>query len=140
MLGAGEQRPDGRRLHLDSGGDLVVTRAVAAEDQQRGVAGVEGGEDAPHLFALLFGGVQFLGSRGGRRGVRLTFVFLAALAAAEVVEAEADGGAVEPSAGMIPVGARGPPELPEGLDGDLLGATGVADDAGDGARDPGSRT
>src|SRR5690349_11585530 len=136
MLGAREQRADRRRLHLNGGGDFLVARAVAAEDQQGGVAGVEGGENAPHLLTLLFGGVQFLGGRGGRGGVRLTFIFLTPLAAAEVVEAETDGGAVEPSAGMVAVGMRGPPELPEGLDGDLLGASGVADDAGDGARDP----
>ena len=136
MLGAGEQRADRGRLHLDGGGDFVVARAVAAEDQQGGVAGVEGGEDAAHLFALLFRGVEILGGWDRCRGFRLTFVFLAALAAAEVVESEPKGGSVEPSAGMIAMGLGGPPELPESVDGDLLGAAGVADDPGDGARDP----
>ena len=37
---------------------------------------------------------------------------------------------------MVAMSMGGPPKLPEGLDRDLLGASGVADDASDGARDP----
>ena len=47
------------------------------------------------------------------------------------------GGAVQPSARLIAVGTRAPPQFAEDLHGELFRASGVANDPGDQARHPG---
>src|SRR5205085_6437274 len=63
-----------------------------------------------------------------------TLIMVAPPIPPQVVNTQPDGGAVEPAAGVLTVGFRRPPKFPERLDRDILGASGVADDASHYAR------
>jgi hypothetical protein len=63
LLGAGDQRPDGRGIQAQRGGQFVIRQTAGSQNEQFRLAIPEHGQDLADLFALLGGGVGLLGRR-----------------------------------------------------------------------------
>lgn len=122
-------------MNVECGGEFAVVEVVATEKEQLGLARGERCENGAHAILLFGGGVELFGRGIAAHDGEQAFVAITARLAAKFVEAEADGGAVEPGFGLRRVGARSAPEADEGFNGEFFGAGGVADDAGDDSRD-----
>src|SRR4051812_4137141 len=74
--------------------------------------------------------MDILGCKRGGRRFCLTLIVTAPAIAAQIVQAQSNRGAIQPAAGILAVGFGSPPEFPERFDRNVLGASGVPDDAG----------
>jgi hypothetical protein len=135
MLGAAEERPYRRGIQIERGGKLVVAEAVVPEEEQFGLARPNDREDQADSLPLLGGSAQLLGCWRLAEESKKAFVPGAAVAAAQFIQALANGGAREPGFGMIVLEMRHPPQFEKHFDGELFGARGVVDDPGDDAGD-----
>ena len=96
---------------------------------------MHGAEDKADAVLFFGGGVELFGRGSTANKVEELFVAGAAGLAAELVESQADGYAVEPSFGVFDLCLRMAPKFEENLDGELFGAGVVADDPGNDAGD-----
>lgn len=122
-------------MNVERCGEFAVAEVVAAKKKQFCLARWQRREDTADAFLLFGGGVDLFGRGVEAHDGEDVFVASAARLSAQFVEAEADGGAIEPGLGLRCVGTRSTPEANERLDGEFFGPSGVADDASDDSRD-----
>jgi hypothetical protein len=130
-VSAAQKGPDGRRIEVQSQGDLVIAEAVAPEHEKFRLTPRKGIQNRPNALLLFSGRVQLFRSAG--RGCRAdeaekTFVAGAAGLAPELIKAGAESHAVQPAFDVISLRAALSPQFQEDLHGQLLGARGVAND------------
>lgn len=122
-------------MNIERGGEFVVVEIVAAEEEQLGLAGGKRCEHGTDAVLFFRGGVNLFGRGIAAHDGEEAFVAGAACLAAEFIKAKAYGGAIEPGFGLRRVGSWGAPQADEGFDGEFFGASGIADDSSNDARD-----
>jgi hypothetical protein len=135
LLGTDEKSADGGGIQSQGRGQLFIAEIVTAEEEKFGAARVHGAEDEADAVLLFGGGMELFGRGSAANEAEELFVAGAAGLAAEFVESEADGDAVEPAFGVFDLCLRMAPKFEENFDGELFGAGVVADDASNDAGD-----
>jgi hypothetical protein len=133
-LSATDQGTDRSWIEIERLCDFGVTEAIRSEQQQLGLAVIDGRQYLGDTMSLL----------GERSNVfwrvcfsefRLAFAARVSRLLSNVIESDADSGSIQPSTfttALFP--GRLSPEFPENVDSEILGASRVANDANDYAR------
>jgi len=118
-------------VNIERRGEFAVTQVVTSKQKQFRLPGGKGGEDTTHAFLFFGGGVKLFRCGDAANDREQTFIAVAPRLSTQFVDAEADGGAIEPGFRLWRVGARSVPQANKRFDGKFFGASGIADDSGD---------
>src|SRR6185437_13198942 len=124
------------RVDVQSPGDFGVAEIGSAQQEQLGIARVQLRQNAAHVLALFGGGAFLLRGAGRDCRTRFGFVLPPARASAQLIESEAYGRGIDPASGIFTLSFGSAPQFPERFSGEIFRARMVADDAGNGMRDP----
>ncbi len=122
-------------MNIERSSEFAVTEVVTAKQKQFRLSRGKGCEDAADAFLFFGGGVKLLGGGDAANDREQAFIAIPPRLSAQFVEAQADGGAVEPRFCLRRVGARRAPEANKRFDGELLGASRIANNSGNHSRD-----
>ena len=117
-------------MNIERSGEFGVTEVVTAKQKQFGLPRGKRREDGTDAFLLFGGGVKLFGRGNAANDREQAFIAVAPGLPAQFVEAEADGGAVEPGFRLRRVGARRAPEANKRFDGEFFGASRIAYNSG----------
>jgi hypothetical protein len=132
VLGPAEQSADRSAVEIQNPGNLFVSAAMTAQNQEFNLARPESCENTAHTLLLFGGGMKLFGGGGARGGeeTRESFVAMAAPAFAKLVEASAESDPVKPGFVIPCLGFRAAPKLQKDLHSKFFRTRGIAKHTG----------
>ena len=138
VLGPAEQSADRSAVEIQNPGNLFVSAAMTAQNQELNLARPESCENTAHTLLLFGGGMKLFGGGGARGGEETeeSFVAMAAPAFAKLVEASAESDSVKPGFVVPCLRFRTAPQLQKDLHSKFFSARGITKYTGDKACNP----